>query len=438
MAARISEEKLCALLLGEAGDSERRALEAVLRNDPVSQAALEELRTAAGIVGQALDETGNAAAALTAEQRRQVLEAVRPGGTGLAKAAPIAGPAGDDLGIDIDVDVDAAGQTPGRATDSSDLFSLGNLQSLTRDAPVAAPKGGQPGAEISGLVDLRALAQPREDENQLEISEILHLGHGGSAGIAPVVAPETVERRRNWLIGIGAGLAAAIVLGGLVVVLVRQAGKDAAAEEESDRAVALLMEEIEKLKASGGSAEDLRKAEEALADEQAKQAAREGEQVALAKAETAAKSSGAKKTSGGGSGKTSSAGASPAPAPASARPKGESVAELDDLLGGGGKPAKKPAAPSTGGSGGVPDKLSREQVQAGMQSVAGAVKACGKGAGGSITIRVAIAASGSVTSAKATGPHAGTPVGSCAEKAVKKARFPKAKNGLDVSYPFKL
>ncbi|HUT76522.1 MAG TPA: hypothetical protein VM285_02490, partial [Polyangia bacterium] len=397
-----------------------------------SQAALEDFRNAAGVVGQALDESGNTSTALTGEQRQKVLAAAGPGGKG--SPAAVAAVAEDDLGIDVDIDVESAVQTSGQVADGSDLFSLGNLQSLTRDAPAAAPIRGKAGEEISGLVDLRALTQLREDENQLEISELLHLGHGGSAGIAPVVAPETVERRRNWLIGIGAGLAAVIVLGGLIFVLVRQAGKDAAAEEESDKAVAMLMEEIEKLKTSGASAEELKKAEEALADEQARQAghAGDGEPVALAKAE-GGKSGGSKDKKSGGSAKASTAGA--APAPAAPRPKGGSVSELDDLLGGGGsKPAKKPAA--TGG--GVPDKLSRDEVQDGMQSVARAVKACGKGAGGTITIRVTIAASGSVTSAKATGPHAGTPVGSCAEKAVKKARFSKAKNKLDVSYPFKL
>jgi hypothetical protein len=440
MAARISEEKLCALLLGEAGDSERRALEAVLQGDPASRAALEEFRAAAGIARQALDESGNASAALTGEQRQKVLEAAGLGGTGRKTAAAVAAAAaGDDLDIDVEIEIEPAAPTAGRVADGSDLFSLGNLQSLTREAPAVASARGKAGEEISGLVDLRALTQSREDENPLEISELLHLGHGGSAGIAPVVAPETVERRRNWLIGIGAGLAAVIVIGGLIFVLVRQAGKDAAAEEESDKAVALLMEEIEKLKASGGSEEELEKAEAALADEQARQASREteGQPVAVAKAE--AKTGGGKSKKSGGSGKAAgaSAGAGTSPAPAaSPRPKGGSVSELDDLLGGGGsKPAKKPAA--TGG-GGVPDKLSREDVQAGMQSVAGAVKACGKGAGGTLTVRVAIAASGSVTSAKATGSHAGTPVGSCAEKAVKRARFPKAKNKLDVSYPFKL
>jgi hypothetical protein len=436
MAARISEEKLCSLVLDEAGDAERKALENVLRTDPPSQAVLEELRAAARAARDGLEATAPALTALNEEQRRKVLETA---GAGRQQAASPTGAvpaavAGDDLGIEVEVEIEAA---VARGADNSDLFSLGNLQTLAaRETPSLAPARRVKDEETSGLVDLKALTQSRESNEQVEISELLNLGPGGSAGLAPVVAPEVVERRRNWMIGIAAALAVVVVIGGLIFVLVREAGKPEPVDE-NEQAIALLRAEIEKLKNSGASEEDLRRAEEQLAEEQAKKEAREaGEPVAVAKAETRPAASKDKKASGSSS-KPAAAAKESAPAPAP-RPKAGGVAELDDLLGGGGsKPAKK-TAPASSGGGGVPDKLSRDQVQGGMQSVAGAVKACGKGAGGTITIRVTIAASGSVTSAKATGPHAGTPVGSCAEKAVKKARFPKAKNKLDVSYPFKL
>jgi hypothetical protein len=430
MAARIPEEKLCALLLGEAGETESRALESILQKDPESQAAMQELRSAAGVVRETLGRPGPEAPGLDEEQRRKVLEAAG-GGKGRPVAAAV-------QGIDIDIDVDVPVDASGKAADNSDLFSLDNLQTLARDAPAAAPVRSGSEEETSGLVDLRALAQSREGEDALEISELLNLGPGGSAGLAPVVAPETVERRRNWMIGIGAGLLAVVVIGGLIFVLVREAGKPDPVDE-NEQAIAMLTAEIERLKESGGDdGEEMQKLEEQLADEQAKKAAREGaEPVAVAKAEGKKSSGGKTKKSGSsGSAKASSSGGISSAAPS--KPKGQGVAELDDLLGGGGsKPAKKPAAASSGG-GGLPSKLSREQVQAGMKTVAGAVKACGKGAGGTITIRVTISSAGKVTSAKATGPHAGKPVGSCAEKAVKRAKFPKAKNKLDVSYPFKL
>ncbi|MBW2276226.1 MAG: hypothetical protein JRF63_01970 [Deltaproteobacteria bacterium] len=75
-----------------------------------------------------------------------------------------------------------------------------------------------------------------------------------------------------------------------------------------------------------------------------------------------------------------------------------------------------------------------------MNAVAGSVRACGQGAGGSIKMNVTIAgATGRVKSATAMGGHAGTPVGLCAARAVRRAKFPKfSKPSLNVKYPFKL
>jgi hypothetical protein len=74
-----------------------------------------------------------------------------------------------------------------------------------------------------------------------------------------------------------------------------------------------------------------------------------------------------------------------------------------------------------------------------MNAVAGAVRACGHGVGGTIKMNVTIANSGRVKSASAMGAHAGTPVGLCAARAVRRAKFPKFKKpSLSVKYPFKL
>jgi TonB family protein len=85
----------------------------------------------------------------------------------------------------------------------------------------------------------------------------------------------------------------------------------------------------------------------------------------------------------------------------------------------------------------VPDKLTREQVQSGMNGVSGAVKKCGQGQTGTVTVQVMVAPTGRVTSATTTGSFAGTPAGLCAARAVRGARFPQAKNSLTVTYPFK-
>jgi hypothetical protein len=74
-----------------------------------------------------------------------------------------------------------------------------------------------------------------------------------------------------------------------------------------------------------------------------------------------------------------------------------------------------------------------------MNAVAGAVRRCGQGMGGTIKMNVTIANTGRVKSASAMGAHAGTPVGLCAARAVRRAKFPKfQKSTLNVKYPFKL
>lgn len=82
--------------------------------------------------------------------------------------------------------------------------------------------------------------------------------------------------------------------------------------------------------------------------------------------------------------------------------------------------------------------LSRDDVQRGMSAVAPAVQRCGQGRGGTITVSVQIAPTGRVTSASATGAFAGTPIGSCAARAIRRAKFPASKQNLTVKYPFKL
>ena len=73
-----------------------------------------------------------------------------------------------------------------------------------------------------------------------------------------------------------------------------------------------------------------------------------------------------------------------------------------------------------------------------MNAVAPAVKRCGQGNGGTITMNVMIGTTGRVTSAAATGAFAGTPIGSCAARAVRRAKFPSSQKSLNVKYPFKL
>ncbi len=86
----------------------------------------------------------------------------------------------------------------------------------------------------------------------------------------------------------------------------------------------------------------------------------------------------------------------------------------------------------------IKDNLSRSDVQQGMARVAPAVKRCGQGRGGTISMNVVIGQNGRISSVVAAGVYAGTPIGACAERAVRRAGFPASRKSITVKYPFKL
>jgi len=106
---------------------------------------------------------------------------------------------------------------------------------------------------------------------------------------------------------------------------------------------------------------------------------------------------------------------------------------LNQVTGGKNRPAPAPENPgdesSGGGEGGgddLPAQLSKNQVIAGMSRVAGRVARCGAGQAGTVTMDVVInGATGRVASVNVGGQFAGTPVGSCAARAVRAATFPR-------------
>jgi hypothetical protein len=136
--------------------------------------------------------------------------------------------------------------------------------------------------------------------------------------------------------------------------------------------------------------------------------------------------------------------ASEARAPSSSHPKKGSAGatELDDLLGEAKTPpAQKSAGPDTPQASKddqVKETLDRSDVLAGMNSVAAMVKQCAQGQEGTVTVEVVIGPAGRVMNANPKGTFAGTPVGACAARAVRTARFPTSKKSITVTYPFKL
>ncbi|HVX97297.1 MAG TPA: hypothetical protein VHK47_20445, partial [Polyangia bacterium] len=133
-------------------------------------------------------------------------------------------------------------------------------------------------------------------------------------------------------------------------------------------------------------------------------------------------------------------------APAPVAEKKPAKGSLDDLLegalnhksGGSSSPrvqedAPRKAEPAGGGP------LSKSAVVAGMNSVKGKVSDCYQQfkVPGMAMVNVVIGKNGHVSSATVTGKFAGTPTGSCVEKAVKSASFPPS-DGLSTPYPFQL
>lgn len=128
--------------------------------------------------------------------------------------------------------------------------------------------------------------------------------------------------------------------------------------------------------------------------------------------------------------------------------KSGSTDEVDDLLGGLGKPAKKrtgggsaPAATSDDPM--LPEKLSRNQILRVVKKNAGSIRGCKArepGASGNVMVGMVIGGKGRVTSAKVkSGPFKGTPVGNCVEGKVRSFRFPQFRGDkMRINMPFSL
>jgi predicted Zn finger-like uncharacterized protein len=93
----------------------------------------------------------------------------------------------------------------------------------------------------------------------------------------------------------------------------------------------------------------------------------------------------------------------------------------------------------SGGDGASAGPLAKNAVVAGMNSVKGKVTDCYNQykVPGMAMVNVVIGKNGKVSTATVTGKFAGTPTGSCVEKAVKTASFPPS-DGLSTPYPFQL
>ena len=94
--------------------------------------------------------------------------------------------------------------------------------------------------------------------------------------------------------------------------------------------------------------------------------------------------------------------------------------------------------PSSGGDSSLPDRLEQADIIAGMKAVNGRVMACNDRTRvpGTFKVKVTVGADGSVNSATAGPPVQGTAAESCVESAVKGARFKRTKNSITFNYPY--
>jgi hypothetical protein len=499
MARTISEEILTAYVLGELKEADRQKVAALIAKHDDIRRAVSKLEAAVKLTESAFQESQAAAFALTDAQRETVRDRAEEalgaqlfdqssGLFGSAKTSEPASPFDLQAGIFAGVGQQESGdeggdifsslpqettaeevperETPprlglgakGERHEDSVLFSLKNLQVLAQAAAPAetpAPRD----EEGSGLIDIRALAKTAAIEPQRDTIDPALLGSVGfgPALSTPVVAPAE-EKSRPWT---KIALAASVVLamGSTAMVVMLSMGEDeekmaaqaqiAALEEQLKSQIAVAengsnKEAIEELK---------RKLEQAKGGETPVASAssvRETDKLAMSsprRKSSAKKRRGSSSASGGGKGGGIASETSGSElAAVSSDPPRKTNSELDDLLGGAVRKPNKPARKGAGGGGASgpgsstapKSSLSRADVQRGMAAVAPAVKRCGQGRGGTVTLSVKIGKTGRVSSASAIGAFAGTPVGSCAARAVRRAKFPASKQNLSVKYPFKL
>jgi predicted Zn finger-like uncharacterized protein len=134
----------------------------------------------------------------------------------------------------------------------------------------------------------------------------------------------------------------------------------------------------------------------------------------------------------------------PPPAPTAAPSRPSNSASIDDLLNrvaAPSRPAPSTAStPATSSSAGadLPETPDRTTVRNALQSLAGTVRACGTGSGGTAMVTIVFANTGRVTTATVGGIPPGPAVG-CIVAAVRRATLPPfSRSTFSVTYPYPL
>ena len=362
----------------------------------------------------------------------------------------------------------------GQRNENSVLFSLSNLQQLASGGGPTASSAASPsraqvssgtpksaplaGSEGSGLIDIRALAQSTTPATKSapsqSVDDLLAIGAGGGGGAlgAPLLGPAPLEtsdgNRWLWIGGaavaviaiVGAGIGVGMALGGgeddaleITAAAVQPPSQpssdstqaavvaEAPAELEED-----VLEEPEPTEvAEAATLEEPTEASDGAPEREARKPEPKERRSASARRQRAERA------------------APERPAPEPKKRSGNNLdALMDEVVGGSStKSAPKQASAQRSSDSSLPEAPSRDDVKTALQGVSGAVSACRKDEGGTATVDVVFSGkTGRATSAKvASGPFKGTPVGSCIESAVKRARLPRfQQSSFKVTFPYRL
>jgi predicted Zn finger-like uncharacterized protein len=358
----------------------------------------------------------------------------------------------------------------GQRNENSVLFSLSNLQQLaSRGAPAPtgargsrAPASGasaspQPGGEGSGLIDIRALAKSTTPGTRSApaqaVDDLLSIGTGlGGATLgAPLLGPVSAESAgdNRWLwIGLAAVAVIAIVGAGVGVgMAIGGSDEDAleiASAGEQPPSQRIVNQVATAAQAPADPPEQAQAApqpaEAATIEEPAEAEVEPAPAPQLEEPARAARSTSKSERRARSTAST----AEPSPAPEPKKPSGNLDALMDEVVGGPSS-SKSKSTTTASGSGSSDSSLAdapdRDDVKTALLGVSGAVKACKTDTSGTAAVDVVFSGkTGKATSAKVTSaPFKGTPVGSCIEKAVQRARVPRFKQpSFKVTFPYRL
>jgi hypothetical protein len=371
----------------------------------------------------------------------------------------------------------AGGRMTGQRNENSVLFSLNNLQALASGGgggAAAAPKPGvdqRPGfansqTEGSGLIDIRAMAASTlaaapasggsakaEDPVAFSAAPIF------SPMAAPILMPAAPSGPPKWMwaiLGVGVLAVVGIVTVG-VLLLTRKPAETVVATNVPPPNTATPPTGTQP---TGATPTGTQPTGAAPTGTQPTAATPTGDAPKSPTPAADAAAHGGKHHDKGAKGadkgtkvaKADSAPSTPSPTPTPSTPepkKSKKGDALDDLLNQASpdKPAPTPKKAareeSTGGGGddNLPEQLNKSDIQGGMGKVRDKVNGCyGQyHVPGLANVQVTIGKSGRVSSANVTGTFAGTPTGSCLEKAVKSASFPPFKGAaMTLTYPYVL